>query len=415
MVHALIISRRFYPPWCDGAVAYTRGLVESLLYMKHLGQEVEVTILGSSDDLWFKKWNLTELNELIEMPARVVLFDGIGEDPKKATLKFLSNFKNHIDITHITYSGLDLLSVRIALGLKARNAWILKHQYMTPSYSNLSSVFNMAFNFSGWSYLRSRVVYSSKFLQDKFTKKDQIQQEFESPGFVPPAVNTQRYRRGRLNEKKVVDILASGIGKIRKPSFLSRSDFRILYFGPLINERCRYDLILRSLFRLKKNGLQTASLIMVGRGFEDIRYLTKIREYASRLGLENSIALAAKPLTESEKISLLNYADAIFQPYPTVPKQMLIVDPPITILEAMATEAKAVVSRTESLQNIIRNGLNGFLFQNFDENSIEKTLLEASKADSSVGRNARKTIEDKFSTRAVAQELRLIYKRLCVS
>lgn len=415
MLRILVISRRFYPPWCDGTVSYTKGLVDAILFLRNLGEDLHLTVLGLTDALWFRKWHAFDLVAFKSIPANVVTLDGSYGNPENITRAYLQKYSDPVNIAHVTYPGLDPISVRMALGMtRASGIWILKHQYMTLPNNIASVIANRVMDFvSMGSFLRLKSVFSSNYLENCYSRKRQRVGHAHRANIVPPAIDTERFRRIKIEGSECVKEIFTA-GKIRPQTcdFLDQSDFRIIYFGPLIYERSRYDLILQAVRRLKEDGISSVSLMMIGRGFEDARCASQINEYALKIGLSDRIALASMPLAEIQKISLLNYADAVLQPYPYIPRQMAIVDPPITVLEAMAAERKVVVSGLGSLRDIVDHGSNGFLLPNFEVASLEETLLQASAAHGSVGVSARNTIVQGFSLPAVAKKLQRLYNTM---
>ena len=417
MLRVLVVSRRFYPPWCDGTVSYTKGLVEALLNLESLGEDVQVTVLGLTDNLWFGKGDRADLEEFKEISAHVVTLDGTRGKPENTVLSYLRTHDDPMSVVHVTYPGLDPISVRLALGSQAPNIRILKHFYMTPSNSIKSRFLSKLYQVLPTRKIsKSTNVYSSDYLRTCYENLNSESTSIRSSEILPPAIDTKKFRKIQISNMDLVQAFFSNThDKHQTLNFLDQSDFRIVYFGPLIHERCRYDRILQALDRVKKSGLPKASLIMFGRGFEDAGYLSQISDYASKIGVSNSIVLVAKPLSEADKLLVLNCADVVLQPYPPSPRLMSIVDPPITVLEAMATERKVIVPRLKRLEDFIEDGLNGFFIHDLEASSLEKAIIEASKTNSSVGINARRTVQDRFSLESVAEELQRIYGQLAIA
>jgi len=411
----MVIARRFYPPWCDGAVSYTKGLVDAILALRKLGADVQLTILGLTDILWFRRWRQSDLTAFKKIPANIVVLDGARGNPENITRIFLQKYSDPIHVVHVTYPGLDPLSVRIALSRKnASFFWVLKHLYMTPLSNGVSSISHRMLDiFSKGKLLKLKTIFSSDYLENWYGGRKQRVKDINQTNIIPPAIDTERFRRIKITTvDPIKEIFLEEKTKNQDLDFIYQSDYRIIYFGPLIHERCRYDLILKAISRLKKDGISSIGVMMVGRGFEDLQHMSQIKEYASKVGLNDRIALTSKPLTEAQKIILLNYADVVLQPYPFHPRRMSIVDPPITILEAMAAERKVIVSGLKGLQDTIDHRSNGFVLNNLEVASLEETLLEALTTRNSIGVDARKTIVNNFSLQVVAKKLLKLYGSL---
>ena len=83
---------------------------------------------------------------------------------------------------------------------------------------------------------------------------------------------------------------------------------------------------------------------------------------------------------------------------------------PKTLLEAMACGLPVIGTNVEGIKEVIRHGENGFLC-NTDPASIREAvirLMEEEELREKLGRNARKTIEEKFSLdKLIDRELEL--------
>ena len=92
---------------------------------------------------------------------------------------------------------------------------------------------------------------------------------------------------------------------------------------------------------------------------------------------------------------------------------------PNALLEAMACSLPVIVSRLEGVTDwVINDGLNGFLFQLGAHNvlgKLIKKILKDSILAQSLGREARRTVQEKFSMDRVAGEYATIYDELVQS
>ena len=89
---------------------------------------------------------------------------------------------------------------------------------------------------------------------------------------------------------------------------------------------------------------------------------------------------------------------------------------PNALLEAMACSLPVIVSRLEGVTDwVINDGLNGLLFQLGVNNvlgKLIKRILNDSILAQSLGREARRTVQEKFSMNRVAGEYAKLYKDL---
>lgn len=88
---------------------------------------------------------------------------------------------------------------------------------------------------------------------------------------------------------------------------------------------------------------------------------------------------------------------------------------PVAMLEAMATGCAVVVSEMASIGAVVRDGFNGFTIEPGDVSQlIEKLRILLSGAIDlrEIGKNARKTVEEKFDLRDYIVRLENIYKEI---
>jgi len=121
-----------------------------------------------------------------------------------------------------------------------------------------------------------------------------------------------------------------------------------------------------------------------------------------------------KTLTPLEKLRLLNECDIFLQIFNEPFTSIVPVDPPITMLEAMACARKVVASRCKSLsfQDVIKHGVNGYVINNINEIEIANIIYNAILDKKNIGISARKLIEYRFSTNAVSMLIERLYLSL---
>ena len=85
---------------------------------------------------------------------------------------------------------------------------------------------------------------------------------------------------------------------------------------------------------------------------------------------------------------------------------------PLSLLEAMSCGTAVVASKTPGISDVIRNGYNGILIPPKRSESLAKAimkLLENEKLRENLGRNARRTVQEKYSWPIVLGEMEQLY------
>jgi len=104
-------------------------------------------------------------------------------------------------------------------------------------------------------------------------------------------------------------------------------------------------------------------------------------------------------LEDREKLAWVRAADAVLLPF-VAPEA---VEPPITLLEAMASGATIIASPAANRSGLVKSGVNGFMFRSADElaNMLTQVVIGAA-GGSAMGAAARQTVLASHSFQAVA-------------
>ena len=354
---ALLINFSLTPPWSDGVKVFARGLFESV---KRVSDD-QVTI-----------------NNL----------DSVGKN----------HDCNHVHIvTTGNYRTAPTMLIKAAERFK--HATIFKH-IVTPTFTFTNAIKTNIFYQTVSMLYGTRLVkcFSSEFVAHTYFMRDKF--------IIPPPIDTENFIGRKEDWDKLYSILGES-GTKRWVNNIKKSDGRlVLYSGPLSEDRFPYKYVLNAVKHAK------CQILVVGRFWHDlnneaISYLDEIVNYARKIGVENKVSIVARTLSEEEKITLINCADAIIQPFDSKLNN-IAVDPPIFLLESMACGKPVITSKLYPFKSIVRDGYNGYAVDWHDSEQFNEALSDCLNC-SQIGSNARNTILQDYSIDAVAKKLRGMY------
>lgn len=192
-------------------------------------------------------------------------------------------------------------------------------------------------------------------------------------------------------------------------NFNSNDNNQILYFGTLIRKKGALELplIFNEVYQKNKN----AKLILIGKDSSDsltgnVSTWTMMQSLFDSDSLKNVSYLGSVSYQEI-KIYILDATVCVF---PSFAEAL-----PVSWIEAMALQKPVVASNIGWANEIIDDGLNGFLVhpkqhQQFAQRIIE--VLESPELQKKMGSNARKKIVEKFSVEVVAKQSLAFYKSI---
>jgi glycosyltransferase involved in cell wall biosynthesis len=192
-------------------------------------------------------------------------------------------------------------------------------------------------------------------------------------------------------------------------NFNGNDNNQILYFGTLIRKKGSLELplIFNKVYQRNKN----AQLILIGKDSSDsisgkASTWNMMQPLFDADALKNVIYLGSvsyqdvKKYIESATVCVFpSYAEAL----------------PVSWIEAMAMQKPIVASNIGWANEIIEDGLNGFLVhpkqhQEFAKRIVE--VLDSSELQKELGSNGRKKIVEKFSIEVIARQSLAFYKSL---
>jgi glycosyltransferase involved in cell wall biosynthesis len=177
---------------------------------------------------------------------------------------------------------------------------------------------------------------------------------------------------------------------------------RILFLGRSEVYKGTFEL-LEAIAMLKPKFPQI-KLAIAGDGILD-----KVRERAGELGISDAVEILGwirsgqknGELQRASIFTLPSYAEGL----------------PMSMLEAMSAGKAIVVTTVGGIPNVVVDHVNGLLIPPRDANALAaalETLLVDDNLRDSLGRNARKTIEENYSSEVVLKKLSDLYAELGV-
>ncbi|MEK6948027.1 MAG: glycosyltransferase family 4 protein [Nanoarchaeota archaeon] len=174
-------------------------------------------------------------------------------------------------------------------------------------------------------------------------------------------------------------------------------EFTILYAGTLEEHKGIYNLLVTLKDFLIKNKVR---LIIAGKGSTYFKILKFI--------LENTI-INAKMIgmkQHEEIMRLYKLSDLIV--VPSIWKEPL----PRTILEAMQNSKPVLATNVGGNIDLITDGYNGYLIKDNEWEQRIKELMKNKSLRERMGRNGRKTLEEKHDLKKISKELEGMYKKI---
>lgn len=193
---------------------------------------------------------------------------------------------------------------------------------------------------------------------------------------------------------------------------LSKEAKTIVYIGGLKRTRFPEDMVLEVMKRIVKEIPDVMLLVFTSRDNENVKRVAEIFRKTKSANMTQNIKIYAKDLTDIEKTTVYSAADVFL--FPCFVTKTAI-EPPLTVLEAMASSAAVVVPKVSALSEIITDNRNGFLFVTKDYDALADKLanvLVETKLRIKVSQNARQTIQEKASLLATGATMVEIHRNM---
>jgi glycosyltransferase involved in cell wall biosynthesis len=186
----------------------------------------------------------------------------------------------------------------------------------------------------------------------------------------------------------------------------------IMYIGGLKRTRFPEEEMLKVIKKLVKEIPEVMLLVFTPKDSENIKRVPKILRKIKQAHLMQTIKIRAKDLTDTEKTLVYSAADVFL--FPCFVTRTAI-QPPLTVLEAMASGAVVVAPKIPLLSEIIIDNNNGFLFSNSDYDNLADRLADVlvdTDRKIAVSKRARQTIEQKASLLTTGAKVAEIHRNL---
>ena len=365
MTHICFVGYDICPPWSEGRKVVSQNIIEALKTYTNLDVSV-VSSIGKEE----KKMGDVKYVNTTWLTKRTHGYDPLLDT---AIIRQISsiNKRKKIDIIHLFNAHFPVFSL---YGKMKRKKVIA--QFFGNPYFNILKRFRVP---------KSVNLYITTSIENKWFSDLGIT-NFQN---VNPPINTDLF--------KLVDKI-----KARKYFNLPEDKFILLYMGNLSEVRFSPDFISNNNFLKEQNNLLVIAANHIDSYWRNNDLLHK-----------ENIMLMKEIVTENEKAMLYNAADAFILPFDTKLKSyrhVFVIDPPITMLEAMSCGIPVIVPEVFSIPEIIENRYNGYVIPLGDFKGINMLLHDLSEEVEEAGINARNTILNEFSYEKAAIRMEKIYE-----
>jgi glycosyltransferase involved in cell wall biosynthesis len=215
---------------------------------------------------------------------------------------------------------------------------------------------------------------------------------------VPPPIDVGRFHR--------MDRAAA-----RRALGLPEDVFLVVYIGTVSPLRFPAHEVLRAL-SLAAEHIPNLSLAVFAPVGTHPYNLTWAAGHVRRAVAGSALPVSVEPrdLSEEQKIALYCAADVVLLPF----SAPVAVEPPLTLLEAMACQAIVAVAPAANRSQIVANRRNGIAYSSPEDLARRLTQLHAldNPVQRALGAAARASVVERYSFAAVAQVLARLWREL---
>ena len=366
MTHICFIGSDICPPWNEGRKVVSRNIIDSL--KKHTDLDISVVSDSGGD--------VTKMDGIEYATATKLARYTRGIDPLlyTAMVKLIRsiNKQSKIDIFHLFNTNLHVFS----LYGKVTGKNVIAQFFGNPNFNILKRI-------------RTPKIVDTYLTTSIETDwfRDLGVTNFQS---VNPPINTSVFSpKDKITARRYFN--------------LPEDKFIVLYIGNLRHVRFAPDFLKEVAFLGDSN-----NLLVIFTNYLDDYWQN------SNLLHDNNVVLRKDILSEDQKALLYNAVDAFILPFSRTLmsyKHVFIIDPPITMLEAMSCGVPVIAPDVFSIPKIIKNGYNGYITPLGDFKTIDEILHDLSKENNKeLSINARKAILNDFSYEKGALRMMQIYE-----
>jgi len=182
----------------------------------------------------------------------------------------------------------------------------------------------------------------------------------------------------------------------------------ILFLGGLYRGR-HPELLVKALPNIIRQ-VRDAKVLFVGEGPEKSKVVSLIRS----LGVSDSVKFVGG-VEHSDIHKFISLAHVAVGPLTITPYPSIYGATPLTVLEYMASEKPVIVCRGAVSENLVTNGYNGIVLNPGDVNELSSAvvnLINDQRLAKSIGRNARRHIENVYSWDVLITKLERVLNSL---
>lgn len=146
------------------------------------------------------------------------------------------------------------------------------------------------------------------------------------------------------------------------------------------------------------------NFVFIGRGPEEEKLVSLRDKHPKNIKFMGVIPYEEMPI-------YYQMADLFIIPRPSTMLAETIT--PLKLLEAMAMEKCVIGSDVGGISEVVKHGINGYLFEKGNMESLKKTLLEVLNIDTTqIGKNTRKTVVENYTWEKSAKILQKVYSAI---
>lgn len=207
----------------------------------------------------------------------------------------------------------------------------------------------------------------------------------------------------RLNYNPHVEVIPIGINAEDVSLKLSWQRKGKIVFLSRIHVKKGIELLMDAVSGLKRE-LATSQVIVAGEG--NANYVDSLKAYAAKMGIDGIVRFVGS-VSHEQKWDLLRDADVLV--LPTFSENFGIV-----VAEALACGTPVITTKGAPWRDLVNWDCGWWIDRDIDHlvEAIKRFMLLNEEELERMGRNGRKLVEEKYSSKRMAAEMLDLYKRL---